>query len=97
MDPPQIDNQSQRLPGTLEQIRALADNSIGFNTTDQPTGSGLSSDISQSTIKRSGGKPKKYSCKQCGEVTTTKEASWRHNKTHIPPEKQLGKFLINKC
>jgi uncharacterized Zn-finger protein len=86
-----IDVDSQRLPGTLEQIRALADTSINFGT-DQPNGSAAATsgtgDSSQA-VKRSGGKPKKYNCKQCGEVSTTKEAHWIHNKIHIPIEKQL--------
>lgn len=87
--PIEVDNQVQRLPGTLEQIRALADNNIGFNAEPIPTAGTSNGDNSQ-TVKRSGGKPKKYSCKQCGEILTTKEARWIHSKTHIPAEKQLS-------
>ncbi|KAI6191565.1 hypothetical protein M3Y97_00241800 [Aphelenchoides bicaudatus] len=88
------ETESQRLPGTLEQIRALADNSINF-TGEQPNGTPASNatataDPQTQTVRRGGGKPKKYSCKQCGEISTTKEAHWRHNKTHIPIDKQLS-------
>lgn len=83
-----MEAESQRLPGTLEQIRALADNSLGFSS-EQPNGTSTTNTESQPP-RRSGGKPKKYACKQCGEVSTTKESHWQHNKTHIPIDKQLS-------
>jgi hypothetical protein len=77
--PIEVDNQIQRLPATLEQIRALADNNMGFNPESMPT-PGTSSGETSQAVKRSGGKPKKYSCKQCGQVLNTKEERWAHSK-----------------
>jgi hunchback-like protein len=79
---------TQRLPGTLEQIRALADNTSFAEQSSSNNTITLMAEPSQ-IPKRSGGKPKKYSCKQCGEITTTKEDQWKHARTHIPTEKQL--------
>lgn len=88
------ESRSQRLPGSLEQIRVLADTSIGLGTDQQNGSSSMPAPVDTQAIRRSGGKPKRYTCKQCGEISTTKEAHWRHAKTHIPPEKQI---LCTEC
>lgn len=86
-----VESQSQRLPGTLEQIRALADNNLGnFGAESSNLSTPTTNVDPNQPPKRTGGKPKKYSCKQCGQISTTKEDNWKHSKTHIPIEKQLA-------
>lgn len=43
---------------------------------------------------RRNGRPKIYKCKQCSQVSHSKEEQWTHARFHIPVEKQLN---CNQC
>ncbi|KAI6205511.1 hypothetical protein M3Y94_00800600 [Aphelenchoides besseyi] len=83
--------QSIRLPSVLEHIRVLADNggAVQDDVGEDSNSSGQNENTQTTPVKRSTGKPKKYECKQCKHISTTKEASWIHNRIHIPVEKQM--------
>ena len=84
-----------RLPSALEHIRALADgggvNAIGGDeangaaiaaaaaAVDATATAAASAPASAAPTRRSSAKPKKYRCKQCGHVSTTKDDQWRHS------------------
>uniref|UniRef100_A0A914XQ69 C2H2-type domain-containing protein n=1 Tax=Plectus sambesii TaxID=2011161 RepID=A0A914XQ69_9BILA len=97
---------TQPQPSALEQMQAFAEKpQLMPDTTGSTLASALGmpmttcvtpdnslqaqSDSSRRSASVSS-KPKTYRCKQCGHVSTSKEDSWSHARTHIPPEKQLG-------
>ena len=85
------------ISNALDSIRALTENGQGSlaNFLQMPENSNDSVDAAGPSTPRepprrsSGGKPKQYTCKQCACVSTSKEESWRHNRTHIPQDKIL--------
>uniref|UniRef100_A0A0N5AYT3 Protein hunchback n=1 Tax=Syphacia muris TaxID=451379 RepID=A0A0N5AYT3_9BILA len=54
---------------------------------EEPSTSGVNSE-------RRSSKPKNYKCKQCNQVSTSKEEQWIHARSHIPAEKRLE---CNRC
>uniref|UniRef100_A0A0N4ZRW8 Protein hunchback n=1 Tax=Parastrongyloides trichosuri TaxID=131310 RepID=A0A0N4ZRW8_PARTI len=78
------------LSSSLLDGSSSAGNQLILNATNSITGI----DSPPTEQRRSSGKPKNYKCKQCNNVSTSKEEQWAHARTHIPPEKQL---VCPKC
>ena len=74
--------------GILGAKQSFLDSVSSFQR-EEPSTSGSSGE------RRSGsGKPKTYKCKQCNQVSTSKEEQWVHARSHIPAEKRLE---CNRC
>ena len=93
------ENGSSGFPSALDSIRALTEGgqnglanlfqlSASKSENEAPESAGPSA-VRDPPRRSSGGKPKKYTCKQCPHVSHSKEDSWIHMKSHIPIEKQL--------
>ncbi|CAD5229079.1 unnamed protein product [Bursaphelenchus okinawaensis] len=71
-------NNGDRLSNALEQMKQMAEVD-GVATTSPDAAS----------QRRPTVKPKKYNCKHCNHISTSKEERYMHSKLHIPIEKQL--------
>lgn len=75
------DFHSENPPDSWAGTRVLKSNNNGEESN--------SPDPSSANGNSSGGKPRKYKCKQCEFIATNKQEFWDHSKAHIKSEKLL--------
>jgi hunchback-like protein len=89
---PKEHSMSEQTPEKVDQhLNGIDGHSESLDSYDEDSDDYGDDDRSKISNKRksSNGKPKQYKCKQCKQISVTKQEFWDHTRSHIKPEKML--------